>query len=56
MQKAKIILKEKEMLYYKNALNKKNLDIVNSVITGFIISYMHQNFDYNYKKFIKEEV
>lgn len=54
LQQAKIILKEKEMLYYKNALNKKNLDIVNSVITGFIISYMHQNFDYNYKKFIKD--
>lgn len=54
LQQAKIILKEKEMLDYKNALNKKNLDIVNSVITGFIISYIHQKFDYNYDQFIKD--
>lgn len=54
LQQAEIILKEKEMLYSKNALNENNLNIVNSVITGFIISYMHQKFVYNYKQFIKD--
>lgn len=53
LQQAEIILKEKSMLYSKNALNENNLNVVNSVITGFIISYMHQKFDYNYKKFMK---
>ena len=42
------------MLNSKNALNENNLNVINSVITGFIISYMHQKFDYNYKKFIKD--
>lgn len=54
LQQAEIILKEKDMLNSKNALNENNLNVINSVITGFIISYMHQKFDYNYKKFIKD--
>lgn len=54
LQQAEIILKEKEMLNSKNALNESNLNIVNSVITDFIISYMHQKFDYNYKQFVKD--
>ena len=53
LQQAEIILKEKSMLYSKNSLNENNLQVVNSVITGFIISYMQQKFDYNYNKFIK---
>lgn len=54
LQQAEIILKEKSMLHSKNSLNENNLKVVNSVITGFIISYIHQHFDYNYKKFIKD--
>lgn len=54
LQQAEIILKEKEMLNFKNALNENNLNVVNSVITDFIMSYIHQRFDYNYKHFIKD--
>ena len=54
LQQAEIILKEKYMLNSKNALNVNNLKVVNYVITGFIISYIHQHFNYNYKKFIKD--
>lgn len=54
LQQGEIILKEKEMLDYKNALNNNNLGIVNSVITNFIMSYIHQQFNYNYHQFIKD--
>lgn len=54
LQQAEIILKEKSMLYSKNALNENNLKVINYIITGFIISYIHQHFNYNYKKFIKD--
>ena len=37
LEKEAGILKEKEMLDYKNALNNNNLGIVNSVITNFIM-------------------
>ena len=52
LQQAEIIIKEKEMLDYKKALNKNNLEIVNSVITNFIMSYIHQQFNYKYHQFI----
>lgn len=54
LQQGEIILKEKEMLDYKNALNNNNLGIVNSVITNFIMSYIHQQFNYKYHQFIKD--
>ena len=53
LQQGKIILKEKEMLDYKNALNNNNLEIANSVITNFLMSYIHQQFNYKYHQFIK---
>ena len=53
LQQAEIIIKEKEMLDYKNALNKNNLEVVNCVITNFIMSYIHQRFNYKYHQFIK---
>lgn len=52
LQQAEIIIKEKEMLDYKKALNNNNLEIVNSVITNFIMSYIHQQFNYKYHQFI----
>lgn len=54
LQQAEIIIKEKEMLDYKNALNKNNLEVVNSIITNFIMSYIHQQFNYKYHQFIKD--
>lgn len=54
IQQAEIIIKEKEMLDYKNTLNKNNLEVVNSVITNFIMSYIHQQFNYEYHQFIKD--
>lgn len=54
LQQAEIIIKEKEMLDYKNALNKNNLEVVNSIITNFIMSYIHQQFNYKYHRFIKD--
>lgn len=54
LQQGEIILKEKEMLDYKNALNNNNLEIANSVITNFLMSYIHQQFNYKYHQFIKD--
>lgn len=54
LQQAEIIIKEKEMLDYKNALNKNNLEVVNSIIINFIMSYIHQQFNYKYHQFIKD--
>lgn len=50
---AKIILKEKELLEYRNSLNQLNLDAINFVVTNFIMSYMYQKFNYNYSDYIK---
>lgn len=49
---AKIILKEKELLKYRNSLNQSNLDAINFVVTNFIMSYMYQKFNYNYSDYI----
>lgn len=53
LKQIEIILKEKKLLMLKNALNENNLFIVNTVITNFIISYIHQKFDYNFTIFEK---
>lgn len=51
---AKIILKEKELLKYRNSLNKSNLENINLVVTNFIMSYMYQKFNYHYKYYLEQ--
>ena len=51
---ANIALKEKKMLKYMDSLNQLNLKSINLVITNFILCYMYQKFNYNYRDYMKK--
>lgn len=46
-----IILREKELLINNNSLNTKNEYVVNKVISNFVLCYVIDKFNFNYRKF-----